>query len=78
MLEAFVHFAGQNLIQYRYGGDLIILVSEEGLTAVCVWLQRITDLAANYLFWSVSLSKTQVIKMRYLSSLSLRFVFFFP
>lgn len=57
--------------QWRYGGDLIMLVSEKGLTAVCVWLQRITDLAANYLFWSVSLSKNQVIKI---SILSLSFV----
>lgn len=40
-----------------------------------VWLQRITGLAANYLLWSVSLSKNQVIKMRYLSSLSLAFSF---
>lgn len=59
---------------------LYLGVLEKGLTAVLVWLTRITGLAANYLLWRVSLSKNQVIKMRYLSvSLSHTcFFFFFP
>lgn len=57
---------------------LYLSILEKGLTAVLVWLTRITGLAANYLLWRVSLSKNQVIKMRYLSvSLSLTHAFFF-
>lgn len=57
---------------------LYLGVLEKGLTAVLVWLTRITGLAANYLLWRVSLSKNQVIKMRYLSvSLSHTCFFFF-